>query len=109
MTDLVTPALPAPTPPTAAEMARRANIQRTAQDFEASFLSSMFQQMFSGLSTDGEFGGGQAETMWRSFLTDAMGRQVARAGGIGVSAAIASEMIRLQASETAAQTQGSAS
>jgi Rod binding domain-containing protein len=99
-----------PTQPTAAELARRANIQRTAQDFEASFLSIMFQQMFSGVETGGEFGGGQAEAMVRSFLTDAMGRQVARAGGIGVSSAVAAEMIRMQeAQAAAAQAQGASS
>ena len=34
---------------------------KTAQDFEASFLSQMFKPMFEGLKTDGAFGGGSAE------------------------------------------------
>lgn len=89
--------------------AQQARIRDTANQFEQSFLSSMFQSMFAGVRTDGAFGGGQAEGMWRSMLTDAMARQVVRTGGIGVSAAVAREMIRMQsaaaeAASTAAAT-----
>ena len=88
---------PAPAPPTPAEIARMARIRHTAQDFEASFLSSMFQTMFEGTEQPAPFGGGQSETAWRSFLTDAMSRQVVRAGGIGLADSVAREMLRLQA------------
>jgi flagellar protein FlgJ len=93
---------PIAAPPTTAvaptiDPARRAHIARTAQDFESSFLSSMFQSMFQGVDQQAPFGGGEAETTWRSFLTDAMARQVVRTGGIGLSAAVAREMLRMQA------------
>ncbi|MFC3069623.1 rod-binding protein [Phenylobacterium soli] len=93
----VSPSLLAPTAqPTAAEMAKRSQIKQTAQDFESSFLSVMMQQMFAGLSTDGPFGGGPGEEMFRSVLTDAMAKQVTRTGGVGVAASVEREMLKLQ-------------
>jgi Rod binding domain-containing protein len=86
----------APGAASAAELARRGQIKQTAQDFEASFLSVMMQQMFAGVSTDGPFGGGQGEAMFRSVLTDAMAKQVVRTGGIGVAASVEREMLKLQ-------------
>jgi Rod binding domain-containing protein len=85
-----------PAAATAADLARRGKIKQTAQDFEASFLSGMMQQMFAGVSSDGPFGGGQGEAMFRSVLTDAMAKQVVRTGGIGVGAAVEREMLKLQ-------------
>jgi len=91
------PSLTTPTAaPTAAELAKRGLIKQTAQDFEASFLSVMMQQMFTGVSTDGPFGGGQGEQMFRSVLTDAMSKQMAKVGGIGIAPAVEREMLKLQ-------------
>lgn len=82
--------------PTVGDMARKKKIAETAQAFEAQFLSTMLQPMFSSLSTEAPFGGGNAEGMFRSFLTDAIAKQTARAGGIGVSDVIQREMLKLQ-------------
>ena len=83
----------------AAELAKRGRIKETAEAFEASFLSTMFQEMFAGVETSEPFGGGEAETTLRSFLTEAFAKQVARAGGVGVSDAVAREMLKLQGLE----------
>ncbi len=80
----------------AAEMAKRGHIQKTAQDFEASFLSQMLQPMFEGLSSAPPFGGGAGEQMWTSFLAEAMAKKMAKTGGIGVSKAVAAEMLKMQ-------------
>jgi Rod binding domain-containing protein len=88
--------LAAPAQPSAAELAKRSQIKQTARDFEASFLGVMMQQMFTGISTDGPFGGGPGEEMFRSVLTDAMAKQVTKAGGIGVAATVEREMLKLQ-------------
>ena len=84
------PALPEATP------AQRAKIQTTAQAFEASFLSNMFGQMFEGTEIEAPFGGGQGEAAFRSFMTDAMGKSMARHGGIGLARPVAAEMLKLQ-------------
>lgn len=76
--------------------ATRAKIATTAKQFEATFLSSMLGSMFQGLSTDGMFGGGAGEQAFRSFLTDAMSKQMVSHGGVGLAPAIQKEMLRLQ-------------
>ena len=94
MSDLaVSPALLQPAAPARIVPER---IRQTAEDFEASFLSQMLKPMFEGLSTDGPFGGGDAEGTWRGFLIDAMARQTAKAGGIGLADHVVSEMLRMQ-------------
>lgn len=74
----------------------RNRLRRTAQDFEASFLAQMLKPMFETLSTDGLFGGGQAEETWRGFQVEAMAKQIARAGGVGLADQVLAEMIRMQ-------------
>jgi Rod binding domain-containing protein len=103
MSDLTAPVgllSPTPTAPSApgANLSPAAldRIRKTAQDFEASFLSEMYKPMFEGLSTDGPFGGGEAEGTWRSFLIDAMAKQTVKAGGVGLSNVVMSEMIKMQ-------------
>ena len=71
-------------------------MRETAEAFEASFLSQMLKPMFEGLSTDGPFGGGQAEETWRSFMIDAMAKQTVKAGGVGLADQVVSEMLRMQ-------------
>lgn len=56
-----------------------------AQDFEAVFLNSMFQHMFTGIDGEGPFGGQGATGVWRSVLTDQYAKSIAKAGGIGLA------------------------
>ena len=44
--------------------------REVAEDFESFFISQMVGYMFSGIKTDGAFGGCQAETVYRSLLSD---------------------------------------
>ncbi|HTX49702.1 MAG TPA: rod-binding protein [Caulobacteraceae bacterium] len=80
----------------AAELARRGQIHKTAQNFEASFLTTMFETMFSSVPTDSAFGGGPGEDMWKGFLAEAIAKETAQRGGIGVAAAVEKEMLKLQ-------------
>jgi peptidoglycan hydrolase FlgJ len=63
----------------------KAKAKAASQDFEAVFLNSMFQQMFTGIEGDGPFGGNGATGVWRSFLTDEYAKSFAKAGGIGIA------------------------
>ncbi len=71
-------------------------LRRTAQDFEASFLSQMMKPMFEGLSTEAPFGGGAGEAAWRGFLVDAMAQQTVKAGGVGLADSVLAQMIKMQ-------------
>ena len=73
-----------------------AKIHDTAKSFEATLITQMLQPMFEGLSTDGPFGGGQSEGTYRTFMLDAIGKQMSRAGGIGVASSIQREMLKMQ-------------
>jgi peptidoglycan hydrolase FlgJ len=63
----------------------QSKLRAQAVDFESMFLSSMFNQMFTGIGGEGPFGGNGAAGVWRSFLTDAYAKNFAKAGGIGIA------------------------
>jgi Rod binding domain-containing protein len=65
--------------------ANLAKAKSSAQDFEAMFLNSMFQHMFTGLNGDGPMGGAGATGVWRSMLVDQYSKTVAKSGGIGIA------------------------
>jgi peptidoglycan hydrolase FlgJ len=68
------------------DMARAA---KAGREFEAQFMSQMMQHMFEGIKTDGLFGGGSGEEMFRSVLLDEYGKMIANHGnGIGIGAAV---------------------
>jgi flagellar protein FlgJ len=94
MTAAVTPAAPAELP--LATPQQKARFSDTAEKFEAQLISMMLKPMFDTLSTDGPFGGGQGEATYRSFLLDAVGKQIARAGGVGLAQPVLHEMLRMQ-------------
>ncbi|MCA6228083.1 MAG: rod-binding protein [Phenylobacterium sp.] len=96
MTTALTPGLIPPPLATATEAVQRRRIAETAQAFEASFLSVMINQMFSGLDTEGPFSGGAGEAAFQSFLGDAIARQITRSGGVGLAAPVQAEMLKLQ-------------
>ncbi len=85
----------------AAPSAETPRMRETAETFEASFLSQMLKPMFEGIKTDGPFGGGEAESTWRSFMIDAMAKQTVKAGGIGLADTVVAEMIRMQTEQSA--------
>jgi Rod binding domain-containing protein len=88
---------PATDAPSAAELAKRGQIAKTAQKFEASFLSIMVQQMFEGTQTsEAPFGGGPGEDMFKSFMAQAMADKIVKSGGIGLAASVQREMLKMQ-------------
>ena len=63
----------------------KAKARAAATEFEAVFLNSMFNQMFTGIDGEGPFGGGGGAGVWRSFLSDEYSKSFAKAGGIGLA------------------------
>lgn len=70
-----------------------------ADEFEKMFIAQMLQPMFAGLPTDGPFGGGAAEEMFRPLLLEEYAGAVARQGGTGISDAVYREILKLQGLE----------
>ena len=77
--------------------ANKARAQKIGQEFETMILSAMLQSMFQGVGdTDGLFGGGEGEEAFKSFYTEAMAKQTALNGGIGISDAVQKQLLQLQ-------------
>lgn len=76
--------------------ASKAKAKAASVDFEAVFLNSMFQQMFTGLTGEGPFGGNGATGVWRSFLTDEYSKSFAKAGGIGIAKQVYASLLKQQ-------------
>ena len=87
---------PKPMIPTADQARLLARAKEAGQKFESQFLSVMLQQMYAGVKTDGPFGGGAGEEMFRSLMTEEMGKQMTRSGGIGLADTIQREILKLQ-------------
>ena len=68
-----------------------------AKDFEAMALGQLLAPMFETVDTaHSEFGGGEAEGTWRPMLVDAIGKQIAAHGGLGIAAPFFAAMLRAQ-------------
>ena len=80
--------------------------EESAQDFEAFFLSRMLESMYEGVSTDGFFGGGQAEKVYRSLLLDEYGKEMAKVGGIGVKDYVMQAILEMQEASDSDQMNG---
>ena len=75
--------------------AGKAKARENAQDFEAMFLHSMFQQMFSNIG-QGPFSGGPGAKIWQSFLTDEYSKSFVKKGGIGLADQVQRELLARQ-------------
>lgn len=74
----------------------RKAVHEAAVKFEAMFMNEMMSYMGQDLKSDGPFGGGHGEEMFRSLMTEQYGRQVAQSGQTGVGAALEKQMLLLQ-------------
>jgi len=82
--------------PQPAKSAPAAAARKSAEEFEAFFLTQMLEHMFKGVPTNGYFGGGHGEGVYRSLMLQEYGRVLGKAGGIGVADLVHRELMRLQ-------------
>jgi peptidoglycan hydrolase FlgJ len=77
--------------------AQTAKLWQAAHDFEAMAIGQLLQPMFETVDTaHSTFGGGAAEATWRPMLVDAIGKQMAAHGGIGLAAPAFNAMLHAQ-------------
>jgi peptidoglycan hydrolase FlgJ len=79
-----------------AALKTKGNAKAASQQFEAMFLNSMFQQMYTGVDGDGPFGGSGSLKVWRSFLTDEYAKIFAKSGGIGIANHVYDALLKQQ-------------
>jgi flagellar protein FlgJ len=74
-----------------------AQIRKSAEDFQAMFMSEMMGHMFEGMQTDPMFGGGHGEEMFRGMMIREYGKNVAKsAQGAALTDQLQQAMIRMQ-------------
>jgi len=89
----------APVPPNASVLpqAQLTRLWQSAQDFEAMAIGQLLQPMFETVDmAHSAFGGSEAEAAWRPMLVDAIGKQMAAHGGIGLAVPVFTAMLRAQ-------------
>ena len=69
---------------------------KKAKEFESVFISQFLGSMFSGISTDGPFGGGEGEAMFRSMMIDQFGQAIEQRGGFGLAQSVTKELLKHQ-------------
>ena len=69
---------------------------KAAKEFEAVFIGQMVSAMFEGVKSDGPFGGGYGETVFRSLMIEQYSKTIAGQGGFGLADQVKREILRLQ-------------
>lgn len=70
--------------------------RKAAEEFEASFLTTMLEQMWTGIEAEAPFGGGHAEKVYRSMMVGEYAKTLSAAGGIGLADHVYREMLSAQ-------------
>ncbi|MEN0651607.1 rod-binding protein [Hyphobacterium vulgare] len=78
------------------QVANEAEARQVAEEFEAFFLSQILEQMFTGVGENNPFGGGSGEQAFRGLLNEEYAKVMARAGGLGLSDNLTTEILRYQ-------------
>lgn len=74
----------------------KAQAREAANEFEAMFVQQMVEQMWSGIETDGPFGGGNGEKIFRSMLNEEHSTNIVKGGGIGIADNVYREILKMQ-------------
>jgi len=82
-----------------------AKAEKVARDFEAVFIGQMLQPMFKDIEAEEPFGGGQGQEIWKTMMVDEIGKQMAKAGGIGLASSVKHEILRMQEAHQTAKSQ----
>ena len=70
--------------------------RNAAEQFEAVFISQFLAPIFDTVPTDGPFGGGHAESVYRGFMVEEIGKTIAKNGGFGIADSVYNEILKLQ-------------
>lgn len=70
--------------------------KKAAEEFESVFVTNMLETMFSGLSTEPPYGGGQGEKVFRSLMLNEYAKNISAAGGFGIADHVYREVIAIQ-------------
>ena len=99
-TNFISSAVPQKTAPKINKNFDPEKTRQAIEDFEAFFISQTFEQMYATVPVNETFGGGNAEKIFRSMLIDEYGKMTAKAGGIGLTNQIMTQLLQQQEADT---------
>lgn len=70
--------------------------EKVAKDFESVFINEFLGSMFEGIKTDGPFGGGPGEEIFRSLMLEQYSKTIANQGGFGLADSVKRQLLSLQ-------------
>lgn len=82
--------------PNTTSNAARERAKETAKDFEAFFIGQFIETLTAGIRTDGAFGGGHGEKVFRSMLSQEYAKSISQIGGLGIADSVYQEIIKIQ-------------
>ncbi len=82
--------------PSASKGMSMEKIEESAKDFEAMFLTEMLRPMFDSVGVNQLFGGGKGEEVYRSFMLDEYGKNLAQNGSFGIADLVKKQLIEMQ-------------
>ena len=71
---------------------------KAAKEFETVFITSMLENMFSGVEVSEPFGGGHSEKIFRSMQNAEYAKSMSENGGLGLAEHVYREIIAVQES-----------
>ena len=67
-----------------------------AKEFESVFLAIIIEQMSTGTEPDAPFGGGSAEKVYKSMMSQQYAKSISQSGGIGIADQVYAEILKAQ-------------
>jgi Rod binding domain-containing protein len=86
----------APLTPKLGTVPSKSHAMKVAKDFESVFLAQFASVMVSSVKSDGPFGGGPTEDIYKSLLSQEYGKAIAGSGRFGIADSVYREIIKSQ-------------
>ena len=71
-------------------------IDKASKDFESMFVAQMIEQMFGDSQGPEAFGSSDTADIYKGMMADEYGKQISKAGGIGIADHVKRELMKLQ-------------
>ena len=81
---------------------QRQDLRAQAEQMEGVFLNTLMSEMFKGINSKGEFGGGFGEETWRTMQSEQFANAIASSGGVGLADEIMRNLLSAQEGASAA-------
>jgi len=82
--------------PTVQMNSNEAALRKSAKEIESLFVSQMMEHMWKDVKVNEFTGGGQGEKIFRSFMVDEYGKEIASSGQLGIADTVLEQLLQYQ-------------